>query len=613
VVYPRASIFYADSLTIRRSFMSLVIFAILFLICAVVAPRYMNQEKPVVRLVARVICATLAILCVVSTSFVYVGQNETGHLDKIYWGDSLKNGSIIATNGEKGPQADILPPGFHFQPLLNFIYNVTTKPIVEVKDGEYGYLIARDGKSLRPDQTFADAFAPTEMSESVSNASYFLKQNGQKGPQTTVLTPGFYRINYSLWEVTFGKVTEIPQGFVGVIKSNVHSRVDFGNLRVEKPERCGSVQLKEIGGESLSVPLVPVGCIGVWSESLSPGRYYINGQAYKVSLVDTRVQTWEYKGGFKSRYINLEVEQDGSIKQTHGVVEVAVPEHAVDPAISITVEGWKVPQEARILVQVSPDLAPFVVASVGGLQEVEDRIITPAIRSILRSIGGGNIKINGQLRPTQVLDLMTNRGVLEANIEELIKPEGLKAGINIKEVRLGEPVIPPELLLARQREQLAQQLQKSFVQERIAQNERVSTEKARATANQQSKLVEAEIELKKSVQLAQARKNEGLGERDKLNLIAEGQKAQVEVLGEDRVVMLRKFELGLGKIVDFFNEHPDVLTEGFKNAQKFVPERLFMLGGENSNNLTGAAGILGDFLGKDPIKSLVNQKTPDQK
>jgi len=158
-------------------------------------------------------------------------------------------------------------------------------------------------------------------------------------------------------------------------------------------------------------------------------------------------------------------------------------------------------------------------------------------------------------------------------------------------------VIPPEILVARQREQLAQQLKKAFTQERAAQSERIATEQAKATADQQQRLVEAQIEVKRSEQLAMALRNEGQGERDKLNLIAEGQKAQALVLGEDRVVELRKFEFIVGRVLDFFEKHPDVLTTALANAHKFVPERVFTLGAEGgANSLAGAAGILGDFL-----------------
>ena len=415
-----------------------------------------------------------------------------------------------------------------------------------------------------------------------------------------------------------GKVTDIPKGFVGVVKSNVHSRVDFGNLRAKKPADCSPIaDVGELKG-MLSVPLVPAGCIGIWVTALNPGKYYINDKAYTVTLVDTRVQTWEYRGGFTKRSISLAVDQQGRITQREESINVRVPENAADEAIFLKIEGWTIAQQLRVLVQVTPTHAPFVVASVGGLQEIEDRIMSPAVQSVVRNVAGGTIRVSTQIldddgtprlddngervtrmitRRVRVLDVIENRSALEEAIEEIIRDEGLKAGVDIKEVRLLQPDLPPELLVARKREQLAQQLAKAYHQERSAQAERIMTEQTRATADQQDKLVEAQIEVQRSEQFAMARRNEGRGQRDKLMLIAEGQKAQSEILGGERVVELRKFEFVIGRLLDFFESNPDVLTTALTNAHKFVPERVFTLGGEDgANTLAGAAGILGDFL-----------------
>lgn len=82
-----------------------------------------------------------------------------------------------------------------------------------------------------------------------------------------------------------------------------------------------------------------------------------------------------------------------------------------------------------------------------------------------------------------------------------------------------------------------------------------------------------------------------------LTLIAEGQKTQAAVLGEDRVVELRKFEFVVGRMLDFFDNNPEVMAAALNNAHKFVPERVFTMGnGDGANSLTGAAGVLGDFL-----------------
>jgi hypothetical protein len=108
----------------------------------------------------------------------------------------------------------------------------------------------------------------------------------------------------------------------------------------------------------LSVPLVPVGCIGVWGEALNPGKYYINEKAYTVTLVDTRVQTWEYRGGFTRRQISLAVDQQGRITQREESESIRVPQHAADEAIFLKVEGWTIAQQLRVLVQVTPSMRP---------------------------------------------------------------------------------------------------------------------------------------------------------------------------------------------------------------------------------------------------------------
>ena len=114
-------------------------------------------------------------------------------------------------------------------------------------------------------------------------------------------------------------------------------------------------------------------------------------------------------------------------------------------------------------------------------------MLTPSIRAITRDVAGGSYEItearvdeNGKPildkdgkpifvtvnRPTKVLDLINQRPLIEGEIERRIRPEAQKSCVTIREVRLGEPAIPPELLVAVRREQLATQLARAFVQER---------------------------------------------------------------------------------------------------------------------------------------------------
>ena len=283
-----------------------------------------------------------------------------------------------------------------------------------------------------------------------------------------------------------------------------------------------------------------------------------------------------------------------------------------DRAVFVKMEGWDVPLELRVVAQVSPAEAACVVAGIGTLKEVQDRVLTPSIRAITRDVAGGSYEVtepkadeNGKpvldkdgkpiietvTRPTRVLDLINQRPLIEGEIERRIRPEGEKSCVAIREVRLGEPAIPPELLVAVRREQLATQLGKAFIQEKGAQDLRVASEKAKATADQQVTLVQAEIGVQASLQNAEAARNQGVGERDKLAAIAEGQKKQMDVLGVDATVRLRQYELLLGDVFGFVDKHPEVLQAALSNAQKFVPN--ISVGG---NDTTG--GLLAALLGQ---------------
>ena len=101
----------------------------------------------------------------------------------------------------------------------------------------------------------------------------------------------------------------------------------------------------------------------------------------------------------------------------------------------------------------------------------------------------------------------------------------------------------------------------------------------------------AEIGVQASEQNAEAARNQGIGERDKLLAIAEGQKAQTEVLGVDATVQLRQYELIVGKAFDFMNAHPEVMEAALTNAQKFVPN--IMVGGDG-----GSGGMMAALFGK---------------
>lgn len=548
-----------------------------------------------------VVLSLFGLFLLAGSSFIFINANSVGHLKRIYAFEELPPGRIIALDGQKGPQARILGPGFHFIPLIRVLYDVEQYPVVTVPEGFYGEITALDGKPMPEGMFIAPAFEDDRVTQML-NAQQFLTEGGIRGPQETVLKPGSYRLNRYLFNIEVTKNTHatiIPAGHVGVVKSNVANT----GVNCDKSE-VKAVSPAAISG-ALSVPLVKRGCIGIWKEPLLPGAYYLNHKAYEITLVDTRVQTWIYSGGYTKRIIDLHVDQQGNIKQTERSEQQQVPDHAADRAVFVKIEGWDIPLDLRALVQVPPENAPVLVGSVGGITEIENRILTPAIRSIVRNVAGSQIRVPVRdekgvpvtprrytSRATRVLDLIEHRDFIEETIEGQIKIEGRKAGVEIKEIRLGEPSIPPELLISRLRVQLADQLGKAYERETAAQVKRVETEQARATANEQPRLVAAQIAVKVAKQRESERAALGAAERKFLEELARGQNAQAGVLGKDRVAMLQALE----KVLNTLENRPELVGL----VSRLVPHTVV---GGDSSGLSGAAAILGSALSaKKPEK-----------
>ena len=232
------------------------------------------------------------------------------------------------------------------------------------------------------------------------------------------------------------------------------------------------------------------------------------------------------------------------------------PDNAADNAVIVMIEGWRVPLDVWVVVQIDPNNAPRVVASVGGVQEVEDRIVTPALRSIVRNVAGGPDR--------EVLDLIDRRDTLETLVETALFEEGQKAGVTIKEIRFGDPVIPAALLVARQRQQLADQLELTYERERISQDKRIDVERSRATADQQDELVHAQIAVQIAAQEREQARLQGEGEKLRLIEISNAQRAQAEVLGEGSVFDLAILDKVLAAAVQNPNivKVPNVYVQG---------------------------------------------------
>jgi uncharacterized membrane protein YqiK len=128
---------------------------------------------------------------------VYIPYTHVGIIEKIWSSKgSLREGQIIARNGEAGLQAKFLRGGIHFG-LYPWQYRIHKEPLVVVAEGKMAYIYARDGVPLEPVQTLGRNVDSNHFQDAVR----FLEAQGQRGRQRGILREGVYAINLGLFVV----------------------------------------------------------------------------------------------------------------------------------------------------------------------------------------------------------------------------------------------------------------------------------------------------------------------------------------------------------------------------------------------------------------------------
>lgn len=403
-------------------------------------------QSPQLRLAGVVVAFVILMSFFTLASFRYVSEDKIGIVSKNIGFSSLPPGKIIATEGEKGPQARILPPGWHpwYWP---FIYDIEFAEMVTIPAGSVGLLNASDGKPLPRGTTYAPEWDEEEERLMAQDATYFLGEGGGfKGPQTSVLKPGSYRINPKLFEIEIVPVTTIEKATVGVVKSNV------GDRSVTQPG----------GGEAASRHLVDRGQRGIWREPLTEGQEYLNTKAYEVTKISTK------------KHIVLYTARQAPRTDTAEESEIMVR----------TSDGFTFPVDVRVEFEIHPQDAPLLVATVGDDKEGLRTVMDSAVRAIFRN-NAENVK---------ALDYVKQRSHQESQSETMLRDELKNIGVTITAVRIGD-VGNEETLGA---------LLKTQTDREIALQEQATFNEQQRAAEQKKLLTKAEQEAEEEKRLATA-------------------------------------------------------------------------------------------------------------
>ena len=498
----------------------------------------------------RLVALALALLVMFTfftlASFRFVGDDAIGVVTKNIGFKSLPPGKIIATEGEKGSQARILPPGWHpwYWP---FIYNVDKGQVTRIPAGSVGLLNAKDGRPLPRDMAYAPEWPEAAEGEMSGNAEYFLGEGGgYKGPQTSVLKPGSYRINPELFELEIVPVTTVEKATVGVVKSNVGERA----TAEEDLAQAGSLRHLVARGER-----------GIWREPLLEGQYYLNTKAYEITKVSTKLHIVLYTAS-----------QGARINDDAGEREIMVR----------TSDGFTFPVDVRVEFEIRPEDASLLVATVGDDQDGLRSVMNSAVRAIFRN----------NAEDVKALDYVKQRSDQESQSLTMLQKEMSKKGVTITAVRIGD-VGNPETLGS---------LLKTQTDREIALQEQETFKEQQRAAEQKKQLTKTEQEAEEEKRLATAAYAVQIAEKDKEKFViaaeAEAEAVKIKADAQANAYKLIAEQIGSGNaaLVELLK------IVGEKGIS--ITPRVMVVGqgGAQNGETTALIGTMLDTMMQDPPK-----------
>ncbi|MBN9298784.1 MAG: flotillin family protein [Filimonas sp.] len=487
----------------------------------------------------------------VTKKFVLVGSNR-----------GLPDGRIIATKGEAGFQAQTLAPGLYWG-MWPWQYGVEMQPFIVIPEGKIGLVLANDGAMLPT----GNILGRKVECDNFQDTQKFLENSGQKGRQTALLTAGTYRINSYAFTITITDMTIINENMVGIVTTldgqpvragqiagehidghnnfqDIDSFLANGGNRGLQPQvmLAGSYFINQWAVQIEEIPMteVPIGNVGVvisfigedgkdlsgdsfkhgnivskghrgvWMEPLGPGKYPINKYTMKVELVPTT---------------NLVLNWANARSEAH----------ALDKNLStITVrskDGFPFNLDVSQIIHIPANEAPKVIARFGSMNNLVSQVLEPTIGNYFRN----------SAQDSDVISFLSTRKERQQAAKEHIKAVLDEYNVNAVDTLIGD-IVPPEALMKTLTDRkIAQEEEKTYETQRMAQEKRQGVEKETAIADMQKEIVKAQqsVEIAQRTADAAVKKAEGDATSLKLQVNAEAEATKMRASAEAEATKAR--------------------------------------------------------------------------
>jgi len=480
----------------------------------------------------------------VTKKFVVFGANK-----------ALPDGRIIATKGEAGFQAQTLAPGLYFG-KWPWQYRIDMEPFTVIPEGKIGLVLANDGVELPT----GNILGRKVECDNFQDAEKFLVNNGQKGRQTALITAGTYRINSFAFTVTVADMTIIKENMVGIVTTMDGKPIRPGQIAGEQVEGhnnfqdidaflanngnrglqpqvmlAGSyfinpwaIQIEEIPMTDVAIGHVGVvisyigedgqdltgenfkhgnivskGFRGVWMEPVGPGKYPINKYTMKIEMVPTT---------------NLVLNWANARSEAH----------LLDKNLStITVrskDGFPFNLDVAQIIHIPANEAPKVIARFGSMSNLVSQVLEPTIGNYFRN----------SAQDSDVISFLSTRKERQSAAKEHIKAVLDDYNVNAVDTLIGD-IVPPEALMKTLTDRkIAEEEQKTYQTQKMAQEQRQGMEKETAIADMQKEIVKAQqnVEISQRTADATVKKAEGDATSLKLSVNAQAEATKMRAQAE---------------------------------------------------------------------------------
>jgi uncharacterized membrane protein YqiK len=518
----------------------------------------------------------------VTKKFVLFGANK-----------SLPDSRIIATKGEAGFQAQTLAPGLYWGMWI-WQYKVDMTAFTIIPEGKIGLVLSKDGKEIPTGRILARKV----VSDNFQDASAFLDNGGQKGRQTAFITTGSYRINTFLFEIVMADQIKIFENMIGIVTAldgepipigqiagtNVEGHNNFqdfdkfleqGGNRGLQPQvmlagsyyiNSWAIQIEQnpmtdvqigyvgvvisyIGEDGLDVTgehfkhgnIVTKGQRGVWMEPLGPGKYALNKYTTKLESVPTT---------------NLVLNWADARSESHNL------DHNLSTITVRSKDGFPFNLDVSQIIHVPANEAPKVIARFGSMTNLVSQVLEPTIGNYFRN----------SAQESDVISFLSTRKERQESAKNHIKVVLDEYNVNAVDTLIGDIVPPESLMKTLTDRKIAEEEQKTYQTQKMAQEQRQGMEKETAIADMQKEIVKASqsVEIAQRTADATVKKAEGDATSLKLNVNAEAEATKMRANAEAEATKARAGAQAEATKLNASAEAERISKTGLAEAEKII-------------------------------------------